>query len=53
MDSRAFLSKKCLGLKNHMQKCHISKKKNACEGCHIGTVNAPFAHLAFLLMGGA
>ena len=52
MDSRAFLSKECLELKNHVQKCHISKK-NACEGCHINTVNAPFVHLAFLLMGGA
>ena len=29
------------------------KKKNACEGCHISTVNGPFVHLAFPLMGRA
>ena len=45
--------KRMFGVKKPRAKVPHKQKKNACEGCHISTVNAPFVHLAFLLMGGA
>ena len=38
VDSRAFLSKECLGLKKPHAKV-VYEQKNAREGCHINTVN--------------
>ena len=51
VDSMAFLSNECLGLKNHIQNCHISKKTHV-KVCRINTVNAPFVHLVLLSTGG-